>query len=111
MDVDPAIAFLGYLTSSDRVLSDPSLSLADNRMQHGYVGALRGEFSDVTVFSSVPSSLRQGSAPVDGDDDGVPVRHLGAPTGRLPFAKLVPLVRELSDWARRRPGQTKVLVH
>lgn len=111
MDVDPAIAFLGYLTSSDRVLSDPSLSLADNRMQHGYVGALRGEFSDVTVFSSVPSSLRQGSAPVDGDDDGVPVRHLGAPTGRLPFAKLVPLVRELSDWARRRPGQPKVLVH
>lgn len=110
---EPAIGFLGYLVARDRVLADPTLSLADNRMQHGYVRALQSSFTDVAVVSSVPAQVGQGRATVTADDDGVAVRHVGSAPSRLrrPLAKIVDLWRELASWARSHPDRPKVLVH
>lgn len=110
---EPAVAFLGYLAARERVLADASLSLADNRMQHGYVRALRGVLSDVAIFSSVPAHPDQGARATTADADNETVRHLGTPRLRLlrPLVKLLELYRELASWARSHPGRPKVLVH
>lgn len=109
---EPAIAFVGYLASHERVLADPTLSLADNRMQRGYVTALAEQYADLTVFSTVPSTSDQGAATLEANDNGIVVRHLGTMRGRIrtlrkPFA----LARELDRWARTHRGRPTVLLH
>jgi glycosyltransferase involved in cell wall biosynthesis len=107
------VAFLGYPVGHRRALADPTLSLADNRMQHGYLLALRSAFVDVAAFSSVPADEQHGRRPVTTDDDGVQVRHLGTAPSRLlrPVAKVVDLYRELATWAGEHRDQPRVLVY
>ncbi len=109
---EPAVALVGYLASHERVAGDPSLSLADNRMQRGYAAALAGQYADLTVISTVVAHVGQGSATVESSDDGLAVRHLGAAHGPLRVVlKPLALARELHRWARPRRGRPLVLVH
>ena len=49
-----AIAFLGYFTSNQHALDNDTLSLADNKMQHGYIQAFRhlGKSSTLNLVTS-----------------------------------------------------------
>lgn len=108
----PAIAFVGYVASHQRVVDDPTLSLADNRMQRGYAAALGEQYTDVQIFSTVPAYAGQGAAAVDTDDEGLRVRHLGSTPGRgRVVSKPLALARELDRWASAHRGRPTVLLH
>jgi glycosyltransferase involved in cell wall biosynthesis len=109
---EPAVAFVGYLASHQRVVDDPALSSADNRMQRGYAAALGEQYADVTIFSTVPAYVGQGQSPVETDDDGLRVRHLGTASGRgRAIRKPLSLARELDSWACAHRGQPTLLLH
>ncbi|MFC7725891.1 glycosyltransferase [Nocardioides sp. GCM10028917] len=106
------MAFVGYVASHERVAADPTLSSADNRMQRGYAAALAEQFADLTIFSTVPAYPGQGPSPLDEDDDGLRVRHLGAASGwSRAIRKPLALARELDSWARAHRGRPTLLLH
>lgn len=108
----PAIAFVGYVASHQRVVDDPTLSLADNRMQRGYAVALGEQYDDVQIFSTVPAHPGQGAEALDSDDDGLRVRHLGTASGRSRvLRKPLALARELDRWVREHDDRPTILVH
>lgn len=108
---DLQVAFLGYSASEARVLASPELSLADNRMQQGYIQTLKEQFGFVKVVSTV-SADHDDLRPRKTVDDGIETWHIGFwkwPVMRQ-ISKPVSTFKALSKWARVTQGGSKLLV-